>query len=114
VLGMALAIKMVAYVLVAPVANAFTGRLPRRAFLVSTDLVRAGVALILPFVGQVWQVYLLVFVLQVVLGGLHADLPGDHPGHPARRSATTPGRCRSRGSPTTWRICSVRRSPRCC
>ena len=64
VLGMALAIKMVAYVLVAPVANAFTGRLPRRAFLVSTDLVRAAVALILPFVGQVWQVYVLVFVLQ--------------------------------------------------
>jgi len=64
VLGTALAIKMVAYVLVAPIANAFTGQLPRRAFLVATDLVRAGVALILPFVDQVWQVYLLVFVLQ--------------------------------------------------
>ena len=64
VLGTALAIKMVAYVLVAPVANAFTGQLPRRAFLVSTDLVRAAVALILTFVDQIWQVYLLVFVLQ--------------------------------------------------
>ena len=64
VLGTALAIKMVAYVLVAPVANAFTGQLPRRAFLVATDLVRAGVALILPFVDQIWQVYVLVFVLQ--------------------------------------------------
>ena len=64
VLGTALAIKMVAYVLVAPVANAFTGQLPRRAFLVATDLVRAGIALVLPFVDQVWQIYLLVFVLQ--------------------------------------------------
>ncbi|MGY2049159.1 MFS transporter [Methylobacterium sp. JK268] len=64
VLGTALAVKMVAYVLVAPVANAFTGQLPRRAFLVATDLVRAGVALILPFVDQVWQVHVLVFVLQ--------------------------------------------------
>ncbi|KQP15521.1 MULTISPECIES: MFS transporter [unclassified Methylobacterium] len=64
VLGTALAIKMAAYVLVAPIANAFTGQLPRRAFLVATDLVRAGVALILPFVDQVWQVYALVFVLQ--------------------------------------------------
>jgi len=64
VLGTALAIKMVAYVLVAPVAQAFTGRLPRRAFLVATDLVRAGIALLLPFVDQVWQVYVLVFVLQ--------------------------------------------------
>lgn len=63
-LGMALAIKMVAYVLVAPVANAFAGRLPRRAFLVATDLVRAAVALILPFVDRIWQVYVLVLVLQ--------------------------------------------------
>lgn len=64
VLGTALAIKMVAYVLVAPVANAFTGQLPRRAFLVATDLVRAAVALLLPVVDQIWQVYVLVFVLQ--------------------------------------------------
>ena len=64
VLGTALAIKMVAYVLVAPVAQAFTSRLPRRAFLVGTDLVRAAIALTLPFVDQVWQVYVLIFVLQ--------------------------------------------------
>lgn len=64
ILGTALAIKMVAYVLVAPIASAFTGQLPRRAFLVATDLVRAGVALVLPFVDQIWQVYVLVFVLQ--------------------------------------------------
>ncbi|MDP4006573.1 MFS transporter [Methylobacterium sp. NEAU K] len=64
VLGTALAIKMVAYVLVAPVAQGFTGRLPRRAFLVATDLVRAGIALLLPLVDQVWQIYILVFVLQ--------------------------------------------------
>ncbi len=64
VLGTALAIKMVAFILVAPVVGAFAGRLPRRAFLVSMDGIRAGVALMLPFVDQVWQVYLLVFVLQ--------------------------------------------------
>lgn len=64
VLGTALAIKMVAYVGVAPVAAAFAERLPRRTMLVTLDLVRAGVALMLPFVSQVWQVYLLIFVLQ--------------------------------------------------
>ncbi|MCJ2043961.1 MFS transporter [Methylobacterium sp. J-078] len=64
VLGTALAIKMVAYVLIAPVAQAFTSRLPRRAFLVGTDLVRAAIALTLPFVDQVWQIYALIFVLQ--------------------------------------------------
>jgi H+ antiporter protein len=64
VLGTALAIKMIAYVGVAPVVGGFANLLPRRAFLVSMDLTRAAVALALPFVDQVWQVYLLIFVLQ--------------------------------------------------
>src|SRR5215208_5540939 len=64
VLGTALAVKMVAYVGVAPVAGAFANQLPRRAFLVFMDLVRAAIALLLPFVDQVWQVYVLIFLLQ--------------------------------------------------
>ncbi|MFZ6765148.1 MFS transporter [Pseudoroseomonas sp. WGS1072] len=64
VLGTALAIKMVAYVGVAPVASAFTHLLPRRILLVTLDVVRAVIALLLPFVTQIWQVYLLIFVLQ--------------------------------------------------
>lgn len=42
VLGTALAIKMAAYVGVAPVAAAFVNSFPRRAVLVSLDLVRAA------------------------------------------------------------------------
>ncbi|WP_018236824.1 MFS transporter [Ensifer sp. BR816] len=64
VLGTALAIKMIAYVGIAPVAAAFAERLPRRAMLVCLDLVRAAVALLLPFVSEVWQVYVLIFMLQ--------------------------------------------------
>lgn len=64
VLGTALAIKMLAYIGVAPVASAMAERLPRRAVLVALDLIRAGVALMLPFVTQIWQVYVLIFVLQ--------------------------------------------------
>ena len=64
VLGTALAIKMIAYVGVAPVAAAFAERAPRRGMLVALDLVRAAVALFLPFVTQIWQVYILIFVLQ--------------------------------------------------
>lgn len=64
VLGTAFAIKMVAYVLVAPVASAVVARLPRRAVLVGADVLRLVVALGLPFVAEVWQVYVLVFVLQ--------------------------------------------------
>ncbi|MFF9779992.1 MFS transporter [Streptomyces sp. NPDC013978] len=64
VLGTALAIKMVAYVVIAPVVGAVADRLPRRALMVTADLVRAGIAVSLPFVGEVWQVYVLVFLLQ--------------------------------------------------
>lgn len=64
VLGTALAIKMIAYVGVAPVASAFADKVPRRTLLVSLDLVRAFVAILLPFVTQVWQIYVLIFVLQ--------------------------------------------------
>lgn len=64
VLGTALAIKMVTYVVVAPVAGAYAGRVPRRVLLVCLDLVRALLVLALPFVDQVWQIYALIVVLQ--------------------------------------------------
>lgn len=64
VLGTVFTIKMVAYVGIAPIAGAFANRVNRRAFLVVLDLVRAGAALCLPFVTEVWQVYLLIFLLQ--------------------------------------------------
>jgi MFS family permease len=71
VLGTALAIKMIAYVTLAPVAAALAERLPRRAFLVTLDLIRAGVVLFLPFVTEVWQVYVLIFLLQAASAGFN-------------------------------------------
>ena len=53
VLGTALAIKMIAYIGVAPIVGAFADRLPRRAFLVTMDIVRAGIAILMPFVDQI-------------------------------------------------------------
>ena len=64
VLGTVFTIKMVAYVGIAPIAGAFANRVNRRAFLVALDVVRAVAALCLPFVTEVWQVYLLIFLLQ--------------------------------------------------
>ncbi|HEX6110769.1 MAG TPA: MFS transporter, partial [Geminicoccaceae bacterium] len=64
VLGTAFAIKMLAYLAIAPVAAAFVERLPRRALLVGLDLVRAAIVLTLPLVTQVWQVYVLIFTFQ--------------------------------------------------
>ncbi|MEZ5650747.1 MAG: MFS transporter [Burkholderiaceae bacterium] len=64
VLGTVLAIKMIAYVVIAPLSSAFVDRLPRRTMLVALDLVRAAIALLLPWVTDIWQIYLLIFLLQ--------------------------------------------------
>ncbi|MEV0992688.1 MFS transporter [Streptomyces sp. NPDC049949] len=64
VLGTALAIKMIAYVAIAPVVGAIADRIPRRTLMVAMDLTRAGVAVALPFVTEVWQIYVLIFLLQ--------------------------------------------------
>ncbi|WP_205782961.1 MFS transporter [Microbacterium sp. ABRD28] len=64
VLGTALAIKMVAYVGVAPVIAALVHRLPAKAVLVGADLMRLAMAASLPFVTEVWQIYALIFLLQ--------------------------------------------------
>ncbi|CRK58507.1 Probable NreB protein [Alloactinosynnema sp. L-07] len=65
VLGGLLAIKMLANIVVAPVAATFTARMDRRVLLVSLDAVRAAVVCVLPWVDAVWQVVALVAVLQV-------------------------------------------------
>ncbi|WP_235213350.1 MFS transporter [Amycolatopsis sp. MJM2582] len=64
VLGTALAIKMITYVTVAPLSVAYADRVPRRFLLVTLDTVRALVVLVLPFVDQIWQIYVLIVVLQ--------------------------------------------------
>ncbi|MEQ1492366.1 MAG: MFS transporter, partial [Terricaulis sp.] len=65
ILGAALAIKMVCYVGVAPVAGAIAANVPRKTLLVGLDLVRAAVALCMPFVSEAWQIYALMTVLYV-------------------------------------------------
>lgn len=64
VLGTAYAIKMVAYVGLSPIASALVDQLPRKLVLVGADVLRAAVALALPFIDAVWQIYVLIFVLQ--------------------------------------------------
>ena len=68
VLGMALAIKMTTYVTLAPVAVALTGHLPRKFVLIAMDAIRTAVALALPFIDAVWQIYVCIFLLQSASG----------------------------------------------
>ena len=102
VLGSALAIKMLAYVGVAPVAQAFADQFPRRSLLVALDLVRAVVAICLPFVTEVWQIYLLIFVLKRhPPASRRLSKPLSRTSFPMKR--TTRRRCRCPGWPMTWK-----------
>lgn len=65
ILGAALAIKMIAYIAVAPIASAIATHVPRKTLLVGLDVVRAGAAASLPFVSEAWQIYALMAVLYV-------------------------------------------------
>ncbi len=64
VLGTALTIKMLVYVTVAPIVAAYADRFPRRLFLVSLNMIRGGVVLALPFIDQIWHIYVLIAILQ--------------------------------------------------
>ena len=69
VLGIAMAIKMLAYVFISPLAAALAANMSRRSFLVWLDLGRVGLVLFFPFVDQIWQVYLLIFLLFSLTAG---------------------------------------------
>jgi len=69
VLGTALALKMVAYVGIAPIVGGLAHRLPRRQMLIGLDIARAGFVACLPFVTEIWQIYLLIFLLNACSAG---------------------------------------------
>lgn len=69
VLGTVLAFKMVAYIGIAPIVGGLSHRLPRRPLLIGLDLGRAVSVAGLPFVTEVWQVYLLIFVMNACSAG---------------------------------------------
>ncbi|WP_115788353.1 MFS transporter [Arthrobacter silvisoli] len=64
VLGTALTIKMAAYVGFAPVINALLAHAPKKPVLIGADLLRAAMALCLPFITEAWQIYVVIFLLQ--------------------------------------------------
>ena len=69
VLGIALAIKMIAYVVFAPIIGGFVHRLPRKTFLILMDVLRAIVVLLIPFISEIWHIYVLIFVLNLFSAG---------------------------------------------
>jgi MFS family permease len=68
VIGTALSLKMLAYVLAAPVVTVLLDRFPRKAVLITLDLIRAGCLFFLVLVTEVWHIYALVFVFALASG----------------------------------------------
>lgn len=69
VLGIAFALKMASYVFIAPLAAGFFSRTDRKRVMVGMDLARAVIVALIPFVTEVWQIYVLVFALSVFSAG---------------------------------------------
>lgn len=64
ILGTIFSIKMVSYVVVAPISAELFYKFPRKNFLISVNIFRTIPVFLIPFITDVWQVYLLVFLFQ--------------------------------------------------
>ena len=69
VLGIALACKMIAYVFFAPIVGGLAHRFVRKPFLISLDVIRAFLVLLMPCVYELWHIYLLIFLLNFFSAG---------------------------------------------
>ncbi|APT85436.1 hypothetical protein CAQU_10680 [Corynebacterium aquilae DSM 44791] len=65
IMGLAMSVKMIAYVFASPLMAAAVDRFDTKAVLIASDIIRAGIALCLPFVTYAWQIYALIFILQI-------------------------------------------------
>ncbi len=65
VLSVALTLRVTAFVILSPIAGAIADRLDRKLILVITHTARMLIVGTMPFVNAVWQIYVLVFALNV-------------------------------------------------
>lgn len=69
IISIALAIKMVAYICVAPVIGAYADKLPRKQLMIFFDVMRAGILFALPWADQTWHIYLMIFIINICGAG---------------------------------------------
>jgi len=65
VLSVALTLRVTAFVILSPIAGAIADRIDRKLILVITHIARMVIVGTMPFVNAVWQIYVLVFALNV-------------------------------------------------
>ena len=66
VVGTALALRILAFVLLSPIAGVLADRVDRKRLLILTDLARVALLALFPLVTRVWQVYVLIFAINAV------------------------------------------------
>jgi MFS transporter, NRE family, putaive nickel resistance protein len=65
VLSSALTLRVTAFVLLAPLAGSIADRFDRKRIMVVTHAIRMVIVGLLPFVTHIWQIYVLIFTLNV-------------------------------------------------
>ena len=65
ILAVALTLRVMAFVLLSPIAGAIADHLDRKRLMMTTHLARMGIVCLLPFVTQTWQIYAIVLALNV-------------------------------------------------
>jgi MFS transporter, NRE family, putaive nickel resistance protein len=65
ILAGALTLRVTAFVFLSPLAGAIADRVDRKRLMITTHLARMGIVCLLPFVTQVWQMYIIVLMLNV-------------------------------------------------
>ena len=69
VLGIALACKMIAYIFFSPIIGGLVHRFARKKFMIIMDIFRALIVLLMPFVSEIWHIYILIFLLNLFSAG---------------------------------------------
>ncbi|MDV3349179.1 MFS transporter [Leptothoe sp. LEGE 181152] len=65
ILAGALTLRVLAFVLLAPIAGAIADQIDRKRLMITTHLIRMGIVCLLPFITQPWHIYGIVFLLNV-------------------------------------------------
>lgn len=65
ILSTALTLRVTAFIIFGPYAGVLADRIDRKKILYTTHFVRMAIVACLPFVTEAWQIYLLIFFLNI-------------------------------------------------
>src|SRR5215213_11026789 len=66
VIGSALFLRILAFLIFSQPAGVIADRISRKTILITTDVLRFGLLALFPLITEVWQIYLLIFLINAV------------------------------------------------